>query len=493
MRMAVDTGGYVSACSDFYSTNHSVVSIMQRLMDPLYAGGGMAGTDTGGEEFAAKYDAAAGPLVTAGCGLAEAMGKMANLLNASLANHQGADYGARIYGPPSGATSDGDDNPEHYSESLSVTSPPSAKGGTGDTPGWWHWVASHVEGLLWPDADTGKLRSVGNAWVTAGQSLRGSTYAIDAASAQVGAQTSPEVHDVVSSCHSLKGHVTDLAGAFEGIGHACKDYADQVDKHHEEVEHELTSFLEWTAGIEIGGAILGAVTLGAGEGAAQVAEGAEVANAASKVARILRDLIEFARLGVARIGEVARTAGEIGPKIRRILSAREIRAVEEVGGDLAKVDLKTLPKWADGGKIPKTGPDAAMYEGGVERYGGMSRQEFFDKYWDAEKGEWKYPPHEGFEGTPVPNTIQRGDIIDRIGGPNGKFASPADTPYGERAIPPSSIGREYHQYEVVKHPPESVTQGKTAPWFEQSGGGTQYVFDRPIDWYVRNGYLKEVG
>ena len=54
------------------------------------------------------------------------------------------------------------------------------------------------------------------------------------------------------------------------------------------------------------------------------------------------------------------------------------------------------------------------------------------------------------------------------------------------------MGTDYTRYEVLKPLPESVTEGKIAPWFEQPGGGIQYKFDQPMSWYVRNGYLGEI-
>lgn len=496
MRVEVDSGGYVDACTQFYDANHGIVTLVSALAGSVDGGGGMAGTDTGGAEFAAQYDQAAGPLLQAGCDLGQAMAQMGNLLNASLVNHQGAEYAAQVSGSPTGSEDlDGDTDPDHYGETLSVSSPPSAAGGTGDQPGWWHWIASHVEGLLWPDADTGRLRSTGDAWVKAGNDLTGWTYAVDAASGQVSMQRSPEVPDVTATCSQLNGHIGDLSHAYVAIGNACTDYADQVDAHHREVEDELASFLEWTAAIEGGGALLAVFTVGISEAAAQAAEGAEVANAATKVIRILNDLIELARLGVSRIREAVEAIARIGTKIKAILTARVVRAMEKIGVSLRKVDLDALPRWADGGEIPTSGAAADLYRGGIERYGGLSRQKFYDKYWDEAAGSWKYPPDEGFAGAPVPNSMRPGDVIDRIGATTedrGVYASPADTPYGERAIPPSSIGHEYHQFEVIKPLPESVTEGKIAPWFEQPGGGVQFKFDRPMMWYVKNGYLREL-
>jgi hypothetical protein len=346
MRIEVDSGGYTSACSSFYEANHAVIDAVSTCSTVVGGGGGMAGTDTGGEAWATQYDAAAGPLIEAGSDLGESMAQMANLLNAALVNHEGADFGARLQGPPTGYGSSytGDEDPDHYTTTLLAPTPPSAKGGTGDQPGWWHWIASHVEGLLWPDADTGKLRTVGAGWVKAGQALQSSASYVSSASAQISTQTSPEVADATATCDDLEQHLRDVGTAYEQIGQACQDYAQQVDDHHKEVEDELKSFIEWTIAIEAGGAILGALTLGIGEGAAQAAEAAEVANAGSKVVRILKSLLELARLAATKIGGLVKTATAAIERVKRILSAPIVKALERVAPSVTKETEETLLK-----------------------------------------------------------------------------------------------------------------------------------------------------
>ena len=336
MRMDIDSGGYTSATDDFYAANHAAIECLDKLIGVLDDSGAMAGSDSGGEAWAGQYDAASGPLVRAGCDLGRSMAQMANLLNASLRNHEGADYASRVYGPPVGTAADDDPDPDHWTESLLPADPPSAFGGTGDQPGWWHWIAGHVGGLLWPDADTGRLRATGDAWKAAGEQLGAVTARVDAASATIGLQRSPEVDDAVATCGDLSRHVGDVATAFGSIGQACIDYADQVDQHHQEIEDELASFIEWTVGIEVGGAIVGFFTAGIGEAGAQALEASKVAEAAAKVIAILQRLIEAARLVASRIGALLAKVADVSAGLRGLLGARTVKALEETGETLAK-------------------------------------------------------------------------------------------------------------------------------------------------------------
>jgi len=370
----VDSGGYTTACDEFYNANHGIIDATGPLWDALGSGGSMAGRDSGGQEWATQYDAAAKPLLQAGADVGEAMGQMGNLLNASLKNHRGADYGAMLAGPPSMPQEDGDSDPNHWTETTSIPAPPSAKGGTGDMPGWLHWVIDHLEGLIWPDADTGRMRTVGNAWITAGDTFRLYTPNIDAASSLIGAQTSPEVPDAVAACSELKGHLGDIADAYQQIGKACNDYAQHVDDHHKMIEDELESFIKWTIGIEVGGAILGAVTLGLGEGAAQAAEAAEVANAASKVVKILRALLELAKTVAETIGTLLVKLGKVLERLKKFLGAK----VEEA---LAKI-AELLPSTVKG--LSKAAAEDAYV--GMNKGGGHAMQHFIEDGLLADKG-----------------------------------------------------------------------------------------------------------
>lgn len=190
MRMDVDTGGYSSATDSFYSSNQGVIDAVTTLSG-----------------------AAAAPLLEAGCDAGAALAQLANLSNASLSNHDAADYGSRIYGPPMAGSSGGDSDPDHYTESVSAPAPPSAYGGTGDQPGWWHWIAGHVGGLLWPDADTGQLNAAGEAWKRAGSTVTAYASSVDSAGSQIGLQKSPEVPAAVATCAAMSGHLTDLGAA----------------------------------------------------------------------------------------------------------------------------------------------------------------------------------------------------------------------------------------------------------------------------------------
>ena len=151
-----------------------------------------------------------------------------------------------------------------------------------------------------------------------------------------------------------------------------------------------------------------------------------------------------------------------------------------------------------------------------DRFGGQPRGEFLAKWTDPKTGKYKYPPQDGFqldvEGKPIKGnmTLLPGTKLDRFGSEYGRFAlivsflsyfrcspllprstspnlrlgsfiSAADSPYAQRALPPSSLDTSplapdypysYHVYVVEKELP--VLGGPIAPWFGQPGLGAQF-------------------
>jgi hypothetical protein len=89
-----------------------------------------------------------------------------------------------------------------------------------------------------------------------------------------------------------------------------------------------------------------------------------------------------------------------------------------------------------------------------------------------------------------PVVLERGTVIDRFGDPNGRYLSPAGTPFDDRAIPGDSLDKGYHRYEVVREIP--AWMGGIAPAMGFPGGGIQYLSPHSVEDLVLAGYLKEI-
>jgi hypothetical protein len=58
-----------------------------------------------------------------------------------------------------------------------------------------------------------------------------------------------------------------------------------------------------------------------------------------------------------------------------------------------------------------------------------------------------------------------------------------------RSLAPGTTSKPYNVYEVAK--PIKVQSGKTAPWFGQLGGGTQYELPMSVKDAIAKGYLQK--
>ena len=120
------------------------------------------------------------------------------------------------------------------------------------------------------------------------------------------------------------------------------------------------------------------------------------------------------------------------------------------------------------------------------------------KYFEQEKGITIYPGTNGdtningfVDGIFETKTLESGMIIDRYGSNGtGKYFSPLGTPYSERALPPYMKNEPYTKYKVLVS--FEVKSGEIVPWFDEVGGGTQYLSTYSVDELKKFGYIVEV-
>ena len=117
-------------------------------------------------------------------------------------------------------------------------------------------------------------------------------------------------------------------------------------------------------------------------------------------------------------------------------------------------------------------------------------------------GNW--PPNRGFiQFTIEPLSV--GIEIDRYGGfidpadglfkDKGLYASPKGASFESRALPADYLTSipptPYNKYKVIKEIP-NVKKGLAAPWFNQTGMGTQYELPLGIDKLLSDGYIVKI-
>ncbi|KQW47925.1 hypothetical protein ASC77_16080 [Nocardioides sp. Root1257] len=94
---------------------------------------------------------------------------------------------------------------------------------------------------------------------------------------------------------------------------------------------------------------------------------------------------------------------------------------------------------------------------------------------------------------PAPADLRPGDLLDCLGPETGHHLYALGTPFSRRSQPPSDVGAPRFAFQLARPFPPEVQEGVTAPWFGQPGGGAMVVLDRPIRWYVDQGFLDPVG
>jgi hypothetical protein len=89
-----------------------------------------------------------------------------------------------------------------------------------------------------------------------------------------------------------------------------------------------------------------------------------------------------------------------------------------------------------------------------------------------------WPEHYGFAGPPLSFTLPADTMLDRFGGNNGNFLSPAGAPFAARSIPYVCKGYPYTEYRVAQ--PLQVKIGPAAPWFGEPGYAVQVQTDKTV-------------
>ena len=158
-------------------------------------------------------------------------------------------------------------------------------------------------------------------------------------------------------------------------------------------------------------------------------------------------------------------------------------ASEKLTKGVSKADKLKISSW-------EYAPDEELY---------LKYKDVFDnpKYYNQTTGEINWPGQHGdknidgfLNGKFDEVTLKPGEKIDRYGSDYGSFASPEGISYGQRALAPGTDLKPYSVFEVIK--PMKVKAGEIAPWFNEPGGGIQYLLPDIIDELLDAGIIRRV-
>ncbi|MEU0535639.1 TNT domain-containing protein [Amycolatopsis tolypomycina] len=110
-------------------------------------------------------------------------------------------------------------------------------------------------------------------------------------------------------------------------------------------------------------------------------------------------------------------------------------------------------------------------------------------------GQWPIQPVGGDAGLQMYGgkrlvTLPPGTEMDRYGDPDGNTLYAARTEWPHRSEPDEVQGWAYHVYRL-RRPVRAVT-GTVVAWYDQPGGGTAYVLERPVADLLADGAVEEV-
>lgn len=311
-----------------------VADAVSSLAMALEGSTAMAGSDDGGLAWAAQYDRAVQAALPAGVDVANGVFRLAQIFAQSARNYEAADV-ASTPGARSAAEASIAGLPSVRHAYLPVCVG-SAAGGRVDEPPLWGLLL-HVAHLVWPNGDIGRLRSAGDAWLRAGESLGECAYQGELAALPFEVAGLPEWQDMQTVCQGASQHVTDLADAYRGIGASCHEYADHLHHVQGEIKSELLG-LGWQTGVIEGISLLaGLVSAGTAEAPGQAVEAGRLARAAYRVAELIRTFTAAARAAAATLSAKVDDLVTLAAKIRKTYALKLDIATLHYGMGLPKV------------------------------------------------------------------------------------------------------------------------------------------------------------
>ncbi len=364
--MLVQDAPLTDSAAAFLRGNEGAALVHLHLRTRLADCGAMAGDASLAADFASAYDEAAASALGAIGGLVDAFAACGRLTSASLANHGRAENRSLI----SGRTVFNGGCVSGYVAVLSCTLPSSLGGDLAGFPSWATWILDQVEGFVWPDADTTRLREAAAAWRAASDQVTDLARYCDAAVGSFCRLRSPELPTAIAVTESVAARCRSVGDQCAVLARACEAYADHVDEQRAAILDLLHDLVRDAVVIQGIGIVLGVVTAGTTAAGAAAINAARIAAAAPRLLRIIELVRSLAascaapiRLAAAALREVrvelqvfrnAKITVASAYKAERVARTERLRSLldtprifdpQELRG-LSRADLRALcEKW----------------------------------------------------------------------------------------------------------------------------------------------------
>ena len=264
------------ATVSFERGNQAAARIHDTLGRRLQGFAAMAGDASLAEEFAAAYDDAARTGLASIGDLVDAFAACGRLTSASLTNHGRAENRSLISGR---TVFDETRACAGLVAVLPCVVPSSLGGDPPGLPGWANWILDQVEGFVWPDADTDRLREAATAWRSPGLQVADLSWYCDYAVDAFGRVRSREVPVAIEVTERLAARCRAVADQCDVLARACDQYADHVDEQRAAILDLVQDLVRDAVVIQGIGIVLGAFTAGGTAAAAAAINAARIAAA----------------------------------------------------------------------------------------------------------------------------------------------------------------------------------------------------------------------
>ena len=327
MRLEIDHG-YDTATEAFVNGNHVAALLYDILTGKLCGYAGMAGNDSTSTDFALAYDTGAQDAVDTLDDLVDAFANVGRLTDTSISNHRNANRNSvlaqrhrlrRVAPPPTGG----------YVDVPPVSIPSSLGSDLSSFPDELNWILDQVEGFVWPNADTSRLREAGLTWQQTADGVERLTDYCTTAVTMFDTQRSPEIPLAVDATHDLESMIADLGTHLRTIGQACDQYADDVDEQRHNILDLIYDLLRDAVIIQGIGILLGTVTAGLTAAGAAAINLAKIAAEAPKLIRIIDYLKTLATAAANTIRVAATALKPLRTKLLKFKTARTTRAATQ--------------------------------------------------------------------------------------------------------------------------------------------------------------------
>lgn len=286
--------------------------------------GAMAGSDPGGLAWAESYDRAAAAALQTTADVINGVDSLAALLGQTAHNYATAEIASTADRRIVEASLDALP-PAPRSYFLPICTPPAAGGSAPPPTGW--GLVEHVVGYVWPNGHQDRLRRAAAAWRRSATALHEAADDARSACRLAAADGLPEADEMRTVCAATADRLHRVGELHAALGDACDELARHIDEMHAAVENELTSLIEWTAGIEFVGGLLSVVTFGIAEAPTQAGEAARIASTAARIGQLIERFIALARTAGQTVATVAERADRISAELLGLNGARLTTAV----------------------------------------------------------------------------------------------------------------------------------------------------------------------